>query len=68
MYQYRAVLKSSGVLVTEAHNLEEIEKHIVHYRRNEGKGHKDSILIYHRKILDHSQGNFKEELIKTIVV
>lgn len=71
MYQYKAILRSTGEVIHEGHTIKEIEHAIVHFKREQRKGlhthANDRIDIYHairNKLLGTNKS--KKELIKTI--
>ncbi|WGI36279.1 MAG6790 family protein [Mesomycoplasma lagogenitalium] len=71
MYQYKAVLKSNKKVIAQGHSLEDIEKDIKHFIRQQKKGiHTESnvpIEIYHI-YRDKTSGSetSKEKLVKII--
>lgn len=38
MYQYKAILRSSQEVVAHGHTIEDVEKQIVHFKRQQKKG------------------------------
>ncbi|UWD33906.1 MAG6790 family protein [Mesomycoplasma molare] len=71
MYQYKAVLKSTKEIIAKGHTLEDIEKEIVHFIREQKKGiHTNSnvpIEVYHIQRNKTDGTNLsKEKLVKTI--
>ncbi len=69
MHQYKGILKSTKEVVAKGHSIDEIEKSILHYRRQQKKNLHTygnvPIEIYHSKI-DHISGKYKDELIKVM--
>lgn len=71
MYQYKAVLKSTKEVIAQGHNLDDIEKSIKHFIREQKKGihthGNDPIEIFHieRNKTDGSRKS-KEKLIKVV--
>ncbi|VEU59316.1 MAG6790 family protein [Mesomycoplasma neurolyticum] len=69
MYQYKAILKSSKKVIAEGHTLEDVEKEIIRFIREQKKGlHTEGnipIEIYHIE-RDKKKGNHfsKDKLIK----
>ncbi len=69
MYQYKAVLKHNKEVIAEGHNLEDIEKGIKHFKREQKKGihtnMNNAIEIIHVK-RDQLHGDGKDEIIKVV--
>ncbi|MBN3534680.1 MAG6790 family protein [Mycoplasma procyoni] len=71
MYQYKAILKSTKEVIAQNHTLEDLEKDIKHFIREQKRGiHTNSnvpIEIYHVQ-RDKTSGveNSKEKLVKVL--
>ena len=70
MYQYKAQLKRNKEVIAQGHSVEDIEKQIVHYKREQKKGihtnMNNEIEIIH-VLRDQVHGDKKEKIIKVIV-
>lgn len=71
MYQYKAILRSTGEVIHEGHTIQEVEHAVVHFRREQRKGlhthGNDKIDIYHairNKLFGWRKS--RKELIKTV--
>ena len=69
MYQYKAVLKRSKEIIAEGHSIEDIEKQIVHFKREQKHGFhtnmNNEIEIFHVR-RDQLHGDKKNDLIKVV--
>lgn len=69
MYQYKARLKQSQEIIAEGHTLEEVEKQIIHFKREQKKGihtnMNNQIEIIHIQ-RDQIKGKGKEKLVKVV--
>ena len=69
MFQYKAVLQKGKKIIAEGHSIEDLEKQIVHFKRqqkyNEHTNMNNKIKIYHC-FRDEGKGKRKEKLIKVI--
>ncbi|WP_027334210.1 MAG6790 family protein [Mycoplasma elephantis] len=71
MYQYKAVLNSNQEIIAEAHSIEDIEKQIKRFKREQKQNlhtrGNDTISIYHvnRKTAE-GNNNEKEKLVKVV--
>ncbi len=69
MYQYKAVLKSTKETIANGHSIDDIEKQIIHFKREQKHGlhtnMNDKIEIFHVK-RDQLHGDGKDVLIKTV--
>lgn len=71
MYQYKAILKSTKQKIAEGHSIEDIEKQVVHFRREQKYGihtrKNEPIEIIHlHRNKTIGVGHSKEEIIKII--
>ena len=69
MYQYKAVLLKKKEVIAQGHTVEDVEKQIIHFKREQKYGlHTDmnnQIQIIHVK-RDQVHGTGKEEVIKIV--
>ncbi len=69
MYQYKATLKSNKEVIAQGHSIEDIEKQILHFKREQKHGlhtnMNNQIEIFHVK-RDQLHGDGKDVLIKTV--
>lgn len=69
MYQYKAMLKNDKKVIAQGHSVEDIEKQIIHFKREQKKGlhthMNDQIEIFHIK-RDQLHGEGKEVLVKVV--
>ena len=70
MYQYKAVLKSTKEIIAEGHSVEDIEKQVLHFKRQQKYGlhthMNDQVEVFH-VMQNHVDGQkHKEKLLKLI--
>jgi hypothetical protein len=69
MYQYKAILKSTKEIVAEGHTIEDIEKQIIHYKRQQKKGFhthgNEPVQIFHVQ-RNQETGKHKDLLLKVV--
>ncbi|NQZ66061.1 MAG: hypothetical protein HRT99_02450 [Mycoplasmatales bacterium] len=69
MHQYKGILRSTKEVIAEGHSISEIEKAVIHFRREQKREiHTNGnvpIEIYHVK-RDQVSGRHKDELIKVV--
>ena len=69
MYQYKAVLKSTKEVIAEGHSVDEIEKSVLHFRRQQKRNEHTEMnvpveVIHVKKNVE--KNSYKEELVKII--
>lgn len=70
MYQFRAVLRSTNEIISEGHTIDDVEKDIVHFKRqqkhNAHTRGNEKIVIYHMK--RHKVFGFKRPAKKLVKI